>query len=194
MPKNGKPFGRDEVVDALICSASELFGKHGVAGVSIRQIAARAGVNHSQVCRHFGSKDGLRRVTQEKMTMDVLQQIGKNNSFEEAVRQTARILRKNDSFWRVMARTLLEEDTDGNLQQDYPFIREMIQLAKKDQEAGKMSKEIEPKTLVAGLMAFGFGLQIFEKYIIRATELDKEPEIDAKVQIFQNWLNLVLKK
>jgi len=46
--------------DALILAAEQLFGRYGVEGVSLRQIAAEAGAaNNSAVHYHFGSKESL---------------------------------------------------------------------------------------------------------------------------------------
>jgi len=53
------PRGRTEVCDALVSTAMELFALRGPAAVSVREVAARAGVNHALTFRHFGSKDGL---------------------------------------------------------------------------------------------------------------------------------------
>ena len=41
---------------AILAAARELFAAHGVDGVSVRQIAAAAGVNHALVHRYFGTK------------------------------------------------------------------------------------------------------------------------------------------
>src|SRR5579884_2353400 len=41
-------------------SAMELFGVHGTAAVTVRQIATAAGVSPGLVIHHFGSKDGLK--------------------------------------------------------------------------------------------------------------------------------------
>ena len=44
----------------LLLTAERLFAEHGLAGVSMRQIAVEAGsANNSAVAYHFGSKEGL---------------------------------------------------------------------------------------------------------------------------------------
>jgi AcrR family transcriptional regulator len=51
---------RGETTRKLILDAAEqLFAKHGINGVSLRTIVARAGVNTAAIHYHFGSKDGL---------------------------------------------------------------------------------------------------------------------------------------
>jgi AcrR family transcriptional regulator len=42
-------------------AALELFGAEGVNRVSLRAVAARAGVSHALVLHHFASKEGLRK-------------------------------------------------------------------------------------------------------------------------------------
>ena len=45
-----------------------LFAERGVADVSVRQIAAAAGVSPSLVIHHFGSKEGLKRAADDRAT------------------------------------------------------------------------------------------------------------------------------
>jgi AcrR family transcriptional regulator len=44
---------------AIRTAATPLFARHGFNGVSVRAIAAAAGVDPALVIRHFGSKEGL---------------------------------------------------------------------------------------------------------------------------------------
>lgn len=44
---------------AILAAARELFAAHGVDGVSVRRIAAEAGVNHALVHRYFGAKEDV---------------------------------------------------------------------------------------------------------------------------------------
>lgn len=48
-----------EIRSLLLSAAQELFGEHGYAGVSTREIARRAGVAETFVFRHFGTKEAL---------------------------------------------------------------------------------------------------------------------------------------
>jgi len=56
-------MGKEEVVAAVLEAASELFAEKGPAATSIREVAARAGVNHGLLHRHFGSKRQLLAAT-----------------------------------------------------------------------------------------------------------------------------------
>jgi TetR/AcrR family transcriptional regulator, repressor for neighboring sulfatase len=55
------PRGRDEVSQAILEAALELFAERDPGLVSLREVAARAGVNYGLLHRHFGSKTALVR-------------------------------------------------------------------------------------------------------------------------------------
>src|SRR5579875_3372384 len=44
---------------AILVAAAELFAEQGIANVSLRAIAERAGVNYNYIHRHFSSKETL---------------------------------------------------------------------------------------------------------------------------------------
>ena len=56
----GVPRGDAAVTrQVILAAARDLFARHGVDGVSVRQIAAAAGINHALVHRYFGTKDEM---------------------------------------------------------------------------------------------------------------------------------------
>lgn len=59
---------RSRIRDAAIA----LFGAHGADAVSVRRIAAEAGVSPALVIHHFGSKEGLREECDEYIVEEVL--------------------------------------------------------------------------------------------------------------------------
>jgi TetR/AcrR family transcriptional regulator, regulator of cefoperazone and chloramphenicol sensitivity len=52
---------------AIRIAAMELFAERGYAGVTVRQIAAVAGVSPALVIHHYGSKEKLREVLEERV-------------------------------------------------------------------------------------------------------------------------------
>lgn len=59
MAKSVKPSGRDAVLDAILDAAERLFATSGPADVSLRSIAAEAGVTYGLVHAYAGNKDEL---------------------------------------------------------------------------------------------------------------------------------------
>ena len=54
-----RPAGRDEVVRTTIQAAIELFSHRNPSQVSVREIAANAGISHALVHRYMGSKQEI---------------------------------------------------------------------------------------------------------------------------------------
>jgi AcrR family transcriptional regulator len=67
MPKNRKPgrrtpklaYHHGDLRRALLDAALELVAEQGPAGLSLREVARRAGVSHAAPAHHFGDKAGL---------------------------------------------------------------------------------------------------------------------------------------
>ncbi len=51
--------GSDAVKAALVDAAAKMLGEFGPRGISVRDVADRAGVNHGQVHHYFGGKRAL---------------------------------------------------------------------------------------------------------------------------------------
>ncbi len=56
---------------ALLRAARQAFGRHGLAGARVDEIAARAGVNKQLVYHHFGDKDGLYLAVLEQLYEEI---------------------------------------------------------------------------------------------------------------------------
>ncbi len=68
------PQGRDEIRDAVRDAADILFANRRPSQVSIREIAAVAGVNHALVHRHFETTVNLVREALERADIQMSQQ------------------------------------------------------------------------------------------------------------------------
>ncbi len=58
-PRAGRPAGPDEVRRAVLDAAADLFARHRVDKVSLRQIADTANVQLSLISRYVGSREDL---------------------------------------------------------------------------------------------------------------------------------------
>lgn len=78
------------------------FGADGIAGTSVRAVAADAGVSPALVVHHFGSKDGLRRACDEHV-LDAIRAGG-----EADIGALAEVLQAATPMRRYLARALLD--------------------------------------------------------------------------------------
>ena len=173
--KKTKPHGREELVAALIEAAAELFSKHGVEAVTVRDIASHVGVNHGLIHRHFGSKENLRIKTQEYLAEKVRDEIGEPENFVDAIWRAEQAIKNQPMFWKVMARTFLDDKFEGDIQSSFPLISKMVEFVRDAQDEGLISIDMDPRYIVAAISAYGLGMRVFEKYIIQGTGLEDVP-------------------
>ena len=108
---------------AILDAATALFAAKGVAGVSVRDIATKANVNHGLVHRHFGSKENLRLRVQNRLMEKINADIGAPENYADAFILGVAALRKNEAFWKVLARTFLDGQFKGDVQSAFPFLK-----------------------------------------------------------------------
>lgn len=101
-PYASTPARRAEIVDAALAS----FAVHGYERASLRDIAARAGVTHAALLRHFSGKDEL-----------LLAALARREEHEEEL--AARIVESGMSSPNVLSAVLREEFADPEYQRSW---------------------------------------------------------------------------
>jgi AcrR family transcriptional regulator len=102
-----RPFGRDEVVAAIQAAAIELLAEHGPRELTVRAIAARAGVNHALVHRHFGTKDDLIRTVLASESAAIAEAAGAR----QGTAAMLGLLEEHRGYFRALARAVLDSPT-----------------------------------------------------------------------------------
>jgi len=111
--KPSKPAADSDTRDAIVRAALNLFAKHGVDGVSLRQIVSAAGqANPSAVHYHFQSKEGLVAAVLQHVQKQLLPlQQQAIASMDEAQRQGLISVREVMRLW-VTPMVLLYSSSD----------------------------------------------------------------------------------
>jgi AcrR family transcriptional regulator len=140
-----KPLGKEEVVAAVLAAASELFAEKGPAATSIREVAARAGVNHGLLHRHFGSKRQLLAATLQHLADSGAQ-----------LRDSGAPAEKLEAALELQARVMVRSTLDGfpieELQQRFPGMERFL-----EQVRSGHTDERRARLLAAHAMALQFG-------------------------------------
>lgn len=174
MPGNPRPpRGRDAVREALIAAATELFAAHGPGAVPVRRIAARAGVNHGLVHRHFGSKTGLLRAVLDRLAQDLARQSEPAGGRALASARLFRATREQQSYWRILSHALLEGEDPRRIQGGFPVVSRMLGEARQAAADGRLARGIDPATAVAANVALALGWLQFEPFLLAASGLDR---------------------
>lgn len=112
-----RPYGRAEVVAAVVEAATELFAQRGPAAVSLREVAAAANVNLGLIHRHIGSKtDLLAAVLRARPGMDPG---GATTPAEGFARQVARGF-SPPAYTVILVRAALDGYDLANLGVEFP--------------------------------------------------------------------------
>jgi len=154
------PRGREQVTRALLDAAMELFALRGPAAVSVREVAARARVNHALVFRHFGSKDGLVKAVWERVVEDLGGRVGGVPDYPGMVTLTE-ALAESETTWRLLARALLDGQAGMIASSGYPFLEVMVEAAARGQAEGLLRGRVHPRVIVAMVIAMGLGWLVY---------------------------------
>ncbi|MCA2274234.1 TetR/AcrR family transcriptional regulator [Mycobacterium intracellulare] len=165
------PTGRAEVAAAILEAATELFAERGPAATSIRDIAARAGVNHGLVFRHFGTK--------EQLVGAVLDHLGADLSAQLETDTPAEVVQRSlDRQMRVMARTVLDGYPAGQLQKRFPNIATLL-----DGVRPLYDDEVKARLAVANALALQFGWRLFAPVLRSATGIEELTDAELRAAV-----------
>src|SRR3954454_13409058 len=106
-PSRRPPHGRAEVMAAVQAAAVELLAEHGPREVTVRTVAARAGVNHALIHRHYGTKDALIRAVVTEQSRQLGARAAELGHADAAT--MLRLLQDQPAYWRVIARITLDD-------------------------------------------------------------------------------------
>jgi AcrR family transcriptional regulator len=121
-------------------------------------VAARSGVNHGLVYRHFGTKEELVSAVLDHVSMQF------NDAVAAGSDETDRVAERQ---WRVLARAILDGYPVGRLQHRFPFVEQLMK------EARLTTEDDTTARLAAGhVVALELGWRLFEPFLRSATGLD----------------------
>lgn len=119
---------RTSTQEAILRAAAELFAERPPSRVTIRDVAARAGVNHSLVHRHYGTKDNLLRAVMQLGSSDYSKHIDELTDPAEAFRAGFAFAAAGDPVAAATARALLDGTIRPRDGQGYPGMERHIAL------------------------------------------------------------------
>jgi AcrR family transcriptional regulator len=102
--------GRPSAVQLLLDAARELLAEKPAPEVTIREIAARAGVQHALIRRHFGSRDGLVTAVVAETLSQFAAEVTSAPDLAAALRVGLEQFRNNLTLSSGMAMLVLRQD------------------------------------------------------------------------------------
>lgn len=176
---DAKPLGKEEVVAAVLAAASELFAQKGPAATSIREVAARAGVNHGLLHRHFGSKRQLLAAT--------LQHLADSGArLRDSGAPAAKLEAAQELQARVMVRSVLDGFPIEELQERFPGMERFL-----EQVRSVVSDDPQARLLAAHAMALRFGWGLMAPTLRAAFGLNSLTDADIREAVADQIAKIV---
>jgi AcrR family transcriptional regulator len=155
--------GRDATVAAVEAAARRLFAERGYAGVSVRDIAAEAGVNHGLIHRHFGAKEGVLRAVLQGMFADVgaLAMNKSSPGDPDFLAQLYPLVVQRKTDWQVLMRAVLDGFDFKSAGFEFPLTNGV--LAHVAARRGTLDREARMRA--GAIVAGGLGWLLLEGYL-----------------------------
>jgi AcrR family transcriptional regulator len=184
--RGGQPRGKEAVQRALLDAAAELFASRGAAAVSVRDIAAAAGVNHGLVHRHFGSKDELRRRVLADLTAGMASGWGVEGAERteldpDDLTRGALEMPAMDRYFRMLARALLDGEPVEALQERFPVVDMFLARIERGQKDGTIRDDVPPRVLAALGVSAALGWLLFSPFVVAALGLRREKRLPQRL-------------
>lgn len=188
-----RPRGtREETTEAILDAAEELFAQHGYTAVTVREIAAAAGVSHALVHRYLGSKEDVYRamlVRRETVIHDAAPDqddllVATRLMLEEALHQRR--------YLRLIMHSALHglpySRTSGRFAATERLIELAQEAAARDPDRGPDA--LDPRFVIASFVAMLLGWNAGRDWLLPAVGLDGMPDDEFVVALERMILDL----
>ena len=177
-----KRRSREEVSQALVDAAAELFAERPSGRVTVREIAARADVNAALAHRYFGTKQNLMRAAMAKSQQAIAAHLAQMTDVRRDLGLLYAATVGEKEFVAVLARASL----DGVLPEfpaGYPTMGGLVARIEAELRSTPAGRH-DPRVVVACLSSLTLGYALFGEFVRRGTGLDDRPsdELDAAIQ------------
>lgn len=155
---------RREILDRAI----EVFAEHGYHGTSLRQIAGALGVSHGALLHYFDSREQLLVAVYERAEQVRVETNGETpeaSAVESLVRASAENVQVPGlvQLYTMLVATSLEEGSQASREfftSRFALVRrDLADRIRRDQDAGRVRRDVDPDAIAAILVAASDGLQ-----------------------------------
>jgi AcrR family transcriptional regulator len=168
-----KPAGAAEIRQAVTEAAERLFRERSPADVTLREIAAEAGVNHSLLYRYFRTKEAILASVFYNVVANIRANFIEAPEGRAALREV-QYLHDAPGYARALAWAILEgtnldllftdPDADGEPREE-PTSAAPLKQPRSD-------TEIDSRVVVASFLVLAMGWDLYEPYLLRITGME----------------------
>lgn len=172
---------RERTVAALVEAATRLFGERGPSAVSLREVAAEAGVNYGLIHQYVGTKDDLLALVMRSVSTQTAARLAQVSDRSTAMSRLMPGSHTATPYVRMLAWSLLEGRDPGQLLGRSPALQELALALHRDRDpsaaAEQTDDELEDRVHIAAAVALSLGWNLFGSFVRQAAALDElEPD------------------
>ena len=179
---------REQTTGAILDAAERLFAERGFTAVTVRGIAAEAGVSHALVHRYLGSKQQVYRAMlarRENLIRDAA------SGDEDLLEATSLMLREavlnQRTYVRLIAHSALHGLSYERSIGRFAATARLVELAEQtaaDEGEPRDPDAPDPRFVIASIVAMLIGWSAAREWVLRASDLDGMSE-DEFVEAFE---------
>lgn len=181
--------GRTETMASIVRAASKLFSEHGTEAVSVRRIAASAGVSHTLVHKYFGTKEDLVRAVMGARDDVYARSLSEVPDDREALRETTRAVLRSREQLRTTMYAALEGRSAAEVGGSWPAMTAFMERFAGGPSSGRGeagATAVDPRMVAAALAALLLGWNALEDVLLEVADLGDIGEdeiVDALVEL-----------
>lgn len=182
------------MVPRILDAAERLFAQSDALNVSIRDIAAEAGIQHPRIYRYFKNKDDiLRRVLQRGRERQYGHEQGRRASGIGSAGTLDWMMTENRSYALAVARAALDGSTPSSVGLDaaQQVARRSTRLLLGDDRPFDLRGDHAPEVVMAAAMALTIGWVACEAWIVESAGLEGRDRTPLRAEIDDLLLSLV---
>lgn len=176
---------REETTEAILDAAEELFAQRGYTAVTIREIAAGAGVSHALVHRYLGSKEDVYRAMLARRENTIRDAAPEDADLLVATRLMLREAVEQRQYVKLIAHSALHGLSYDRTVGRFAATERLIELARAAAaaEGDELGPDTpDPRFVIASVVAMLIGWSAGKEWLLRATGLQ---DLDDQAYIEQ---------
>lgn len=183
------PYRKGEVVrEEILQAADDLLAERMPSEVSVRDVAERAGVQHSVVHRHFETKDRLLAEVVKRTAATYADAIADGDDPAEGFVTGMAFMADHTGSFTALARAVASSAVRDGIDRFPGFAAHMGRLDPDGEHTGPVSATapdgtVDPRSLAAALMALTSGWAMLEDWWLASGGIDADDRETVRAQI-----------
>ncbi|RIK13732.1 MAG: TetR family transcriptional regulator [Acidobacteria bacterium] len=190
------PPPQGDARERLVAAATDLFGRHGVRGTTVKMVAEQAGVSPALVIHHFGSKEGLRAACDRRLAeqLRAMKTSAMADSPALYIPRASAGMDDSRPLLRYLARVLVDRSPEVDALVD-EIVDDAVVYTQQAEDAGWIVPSADRRARVVVLTLWSLGALVLHEQLDRLLGVDLLdeggdilPYLQTSVEIFTDGL------